>query len=321
MTATLFAHDNSTQYFSLGGASYISFYDANTLDQLSCTMMPVRTVREVSTIANSNIIAVLTKDATEAQIWDRIGNNAYFSLQLTCEIISVRLRPDILICLCMSQIVIFNLFDKNQLCAISTAPNPNKVFDMEESYASANILVQGKEPGWLAFYNWLTTEMYSEIQAYARKPVKMARFSRDGKFVVVVSDMSEKVKIFAVHNKMLMAVLMLGKKEKITDVRFDAWTMQVMVTTETNTVKLFDVPVKEGKVEARMSVKPIALFTLPKNQMFWALFGAKLYEINLVSCDFVFYRLKWDVVTKMLKKEDGVMLRTGPRERRRTSTL
>lgn len=318
MQATHFSHDCSSPFFCLASDRLVSFYDAKTLDQLSCTMIPARTVLDVSTIANSNIIAVLAKDANEAQIWDRIGNNLYFSLRPTYEILSVRLRPDILICICAAQVVIFNLFDTNQLCAIQTAPNPNRVFDMEDSYASVKIVVPGKEVGQLSFYNWLTTKPYSEIQAFARKPVKAVRFSKDGKLVAVVSDMSEKVKIFSVRSRTLLAVLLLGRREKIADVRFDAWATQVFVRTETNTLKLFDVPVMEVSTEARMCVKPLAVFTLPKNRMFWAFFGTNLYEVNIVSCDFVFYRLKWDVATKTLKKDDGVPLRTGRRPRMRT---
>lgn len=307
---TRFSHDGSSQFFCMSKDRRLSFYDAQTLDLLSFTMISSNDVVDISSIGNSNIVAIVPKTPNQVEVWDRIQKAFYYALNPSDTIVGVRMRPDILVAICRSQIFIFNLFDMNQLCAIQTAENTNAVFDMEYSYESATLAVPSPQIGVLAVYNWVTSETCSEVAIFKSKPIKFVRFCKSGRLIAVASDMSEKVKVVTVRSSKLVAVLKLSKKEKVADIRFDEWAMQVMVVTEGHVLKLYELPAMEASAEVRMSVKPVATFTLGRTQ-FWAFFGEKLFEINVVSADFMFYRLKYDNTTRSIKRDNGVRLQTG----------
>ena len=308
--ATRFSQEGTSQYFCLCHNRLLSFYDAKTLDLLTFTDIPSREVVAISSIGNSNIVAIVPKASNEALLVDRVLKIFYWSFTPNDTIVGVRLRPDIVVTICRSQIAIFNLFDTNKLCTIPTSDNPHSVFDIEDSYESTRIAVPGPQVGELAFYNWLTSESCLEVPVFNNKPIKCVRFCKSGKLIAVASDMSAKVKIITVRSSKIVAQLKLSKKEKVADIRFDEWEMQVLLVTEGNVLKLYDIPAKDVSAEHRMSVKPVATFTLGKAK-FWAFFGDKLFEMNVVTTDFMFYRLKYDGSSKTIKRDEGVKLQSG----------
>jgi hypothetical protein len=132
-------------------------------------------------------------------------------------------------------------------------------------------------------------------------------FSRNGELLAVVSDSNPEIKIFLCRKgKQIMSLMLPSKKEVVKKLNFDEFTKLLMVLTENRSMHIYQLPiVRRNMSEKTMKGrKCVATFSLPKNRLFWAFFGAKLFEINVVSEDFAIYRLKYDSASKALTKGD-----------------
>lgn len=310
MKATCFGHDWSSKFFCLGFERLIAFYDGSSLIRRSLTTLPHPKIAEIATLSDSNIVALLPADANEIQIWDRTARSLYFSFRPNYKVIGIRLHPDVILAICRKEIVVFHLYDTAQMRYIQTCENPHGAFDFEDNYASHNLVIPSQIVGWVSCMNWINpANPYSHFKAFD-KPIKALRFSKNGKFVAAASE-SKEVRIFAVKTRRLLVALKLSKKDKVTDIKFDKWTMQVIVVLGRTQIKLYNLPnLDENSTKASELVLPADSFSLSKNREFWAFFGEKLFDINVVSEDCFMYKLKWDVQTKSIQRDDGTKLET-----------
>lgn len=309
--AICFGHDSSSKFFCLALERVLLFYDGSTLMRRSLTHIPHVNLKDIATIGESNILALLPSTANEIQIWDRRAKSLYFAFRTCYKIVKIKLHPDVILAICQNEVVVFHLYDTNQLCYIQTYDNPNGAFDFEDNYASQNIVVPSQTLGWVSCINWIDPDHpYSEFKAFD-KPIKALRFSKNGKFVAVASDGCKKVRIFSVKTGNALVELKIRKKHRVREILFDKWVMQVIVVLEKGSIKLYNLPnLDENSKKPPEMILRSASFKLSKKRRFWTFFGEKLFEINVISEDCVFYRLKWDVTTKELIRDDGTKLET-----------
>ena len=290
--------DEVHKFFSCGFSNGFGLYNLITGEKLSFTNTPYKSLNLISNLSDSNIIVLMHDGKMDVELWDRCSNSYFFSfLTGTNEgIKAIKLRPDVLFILTESSISAFNLFNQEKLFTLKTTNNIYGAFDVTYSYSSFVFAIPSDNVGSFAIINYLQPQKYiSEIQA-SKKPIKVLKFSRNGKFIAVADTAGDKIMIFQVSNsKHQFTLTMPVGFHKIYNVSFNEWSNQLFVQTKTGTIYLYNVPISESLNDQDdvIKIKSSCNYSPGKIQ-FWASFGPELYDLiiikencQIVNCKYV----------------------------------
>jgi hypothetical protein len=104
-----FSCDGKTEFFGVAHGRSISFYSPDGPKLLSRTHTPFPHIELLSTIADSNVFALVARKSLEVEIWDRCHPTLYYSISARPPIKAIKLRPDVLVVVCESLTLIYNL--------------------------------------------------------------------------------------------------------------------------------------------------------------------------------------------------------------------
>jgi WD40 repeat protein len=265
-------------------------------------------------VSDSNVIAIVDSKSDTIQIWDRCLNRPYFSFAPPDRVKSMRLRPDVLLVMCVIDISVYNLFDSSQMALIPCTPNPYGAFDIVSAYGSARLAIPGPDSGMISVFDFLDPgTALVRFRAFEDGCIRAIEFSRNGELVGIASDQSSEIRIFSCRKgKLVMTLHLPSKRDGVKKMRFDQFTMLLMVNTEGRLMHLYQLPILNRHIDEKKchGGKVAVTFSLNRNRAFWSFFGRKLFEINVVSEDFMLYALKYDSASKTLSKSEGVALQT-----------
>jgi WD40 repeat protein len=311
MSQVSFSTDGTTEFFCLIHDRQVSFYSSEPIMLLSQTRMPFHTPTNLATIADSNIIAVTPRGGSEIQIWDRVKATIYYTIPFSTHIIGIKLRPDVIIAVCDSVVLIHNLASYQPLATIPTAPNPSGAIAVDWSYSSLIIAVPAVDVGVVHFYDCLDPATPIRTFRAFDKPIKEMEFSRNRSLIAVASDSANEVALFSGDSGQKVRSLRLGKRDRVLKVMFDEFTMHLAVQLESRTVYLFQLPIVSRAAPAKLeAVTRDAQYSVPKP--FWAFFSGKLFEMNIVTEELLLCRLRYDASEKAFKEFKTLDLRKVP---------
>jgi WD40 repeat protein len=275
--------------------------------------MPFDALSHLTTLANSNIIAVTSCGSAEVQIWDRVKASMYYTITVQRRIANIRLRPDVLIVVCETLTLIYNLASNQQMATINTAPNPSGAVAIDSSYSSLVIAVPSIEVGGVEVYDCLDPSTPIRSFRAFRRPINAIEFSRDRAIVAVASHSSRSVLLYATDSGSVLRTLRLHKRDRVYRIAFDESAMHVAIQLETKTVYIFQLPIFDAAAPERPAeVKSDAQYSVAGT--FWSFFAGKLFEMNVVTDQMMLSRVRYDALTKAFTELKTVDLRTLERE-------
>jgi hypothetical protein len=309
MAKYAFSCDGTNQYFCLAGSRCCKFFCADPSARfLSQTDSPHNHHSFVSTIAGSNIIAIVAQGTNEVQILDRFTSSIFPQVRITdATITGLRLRPDVLVLVCDSKVLVYNLASNQQIATMNTAPNQSGAVAVECSYSSLVIAVPSVEIGYIEIYDCLDPGAPMRSIAAFDKPIRILEFSRNRALIAVATDLSQEIVIFSTVTGQKLRTLMLRRKERVVRLLFDEFAMHLVAQFENKGISLWQLPILDETVpvKAMPVAKPDTSYSL--SRPFWVFFGAKLFALNVVTEDLILIRLKFDSSAKAFKevgKED-----------------
>jgi WD40 repeat protein len=301
MSQVSFSTDGTTEFFCLIHDRQVSFYSSEPVRLLSQNRMPFHAPMNLVTITDSNIIAVTPRGGSEIQIWDRVKTKIYYTIPYTMHIVAVRLRPDVVIAVGDSVVLIHNLASYQPPAMILTAPNPSGAIAVDSSYSSLLIAVPAADAGAVNFYDCLDPVTLVQTFRAIDKAIKEMEFSRNRSLVAVASDSANGVALFTGDSGQRVRRLRLGKRDRVAKLIFDEFMMHLAVQLESRTVYLFHLPILVKAAAAKPeTVARDAQYSVPKP--FWAFFSGKLFEMNIVTEELLLCRLRYDTSEKAFKE-------------------
>ncbi|OHT08116.1 hypothetical protein TRFO_23480 [Tritrichomonas foetus] len=272
-------------------------------DIISCTTLPYKGTSFVSTINNSNILAIIPNEKDFVHIWDLKKKCLLFGISLKEleDVTGLLLRPDCVIVVAKTSVNVFNLYDQKKLGSVKTASNPNGAFDIPPSFSSTICAVLGQNTGEFKLHSYIDPNLeFPTIKAFS-KEINVLRFSPNGQVLGVSSLASKKIKLYHVPEIFEIGSLKLPISEDgAVDIRFDLFDSYMFVITPSKTMYLYTLDCVDFAVkpENPITLKYSASFSLPDHGRFFAYFTSKLNLIDVISEKGVHYVLRYKKSTK-----------------------
>jgi hypothetical protein len=144
-------------------------------------------------------------------------------------------------------------------------------------------------------------------------PIRAMEFSRDHSLLAVSSPSQAEIRVFLVDGGRHLFSFQLARGEKVSQLRFDEFTLHLAAQIQPPSLKLFQIPDIDAALKndgkSVKAEKPLTSFALPNKGTFWAFFGLKLFQINVVTADGFLSRMQYDPVAKVLRPKDSRNLR------------
>lgn len=301
-------NDSIVDTFIVAFSRGFAVINAYTSQILITSQSPYKGAAFISTLNNSNIMAIIPNEKDFVHIWDLKKKCILFGISLLNQdvITGLVLRPDCVIVISILSFSIFNLYDRNQLSSRVTSANPSGAFDIPPSFSSELAAILSKNPGEFQFFSLNEpSKTFPSIKAFP-KGIDVLRFNPNGNIVAVASKSNTKIRIYRapIGDEIIQLKLPINE-EGAVDVRFDAFDSLAFVVTPSNLLYFYSL---EGiditkSVNEPHQLKYVTWFNLPKRKNFYASFASQLNTIEIVTEDCLHIVLSYDAATKKIDVE------------------
>jgi WD40 repeat protein len=278
--------ENEVNQIALATHVGFSIFDAGSTAKLSdCRLgnpnFP-QGVRLISTLGNSNIVAVVPMSATaqSVYIWDRVKNVSLADVSFGDPVFGVRLRPDILVAATSKRISVRGLSDFSEIASFEPAFNREGIFDIPATFSSSLLAFPSPDIGVASIADYLDSSVrHLHVHAF-KTPITFLKFSDNGRLLAVAGDEGKEIAVFSVPSMRPVATLRrtVGVS-RILSMSFEPHGTQLAVTSLGAGLNVFYIAwpdqEQEQKAAARTSIKIKDCEAHPG----WAWFSAKTLRL------------------------------------------
>lgn len=278
-----------------------------------------RGIRLISTLGNSNIVAVTAESDSSPNIYiyDYKEKKKLTQYNLNDTIYGIRLRPDLIAVATAKKIEIRTLSSSTPVCSFDTAFNRDGIFDIPSTFSSSLIAFPAPDIGVITIANYLDNS-FKRIHVHVFKtPISFIKFSDNGRLLAVAGDDGKNIIVYSVPSMKQVAVLKRGvTASTLLSMSFEPHGTQLAVTSSGGTCHVFyiawpeptadqaatpDAVHKDPKTPARASFKLRDSDSHPS----WINFSAKTMKLIGLTTTGQFFNVKFDEQTKQAISENN----------------
>jgi WD40 repeat protein len=274
-------------------------------------------VRLISTLGNSNIVAVTPNSAgTQVFVFDRNKGQELAAINFGEPVNGIRLRPDILVAATAKKISVRSLSDFCEIAAFDPAYSREGVFDIPATFSSSLIAFPSPDIGVATVADYIDSSVrLLHVHAF-KTPITFLKFSDNGRLLAVAGDDGKSIAVFSVPSMRQVACPRRGVAgSRLLSMSFEPHGTQLAVTSVTGHLHVFFIAWSDSAQadqDARGGGRPLIKLKDSENQASWVAFSAKTLRLCGVTTLGVLFKVQFDDQMKQASLEMGEALQWKP---------